>query len=270
MTIELIFLSIFIFLAGLCWGSFLNVVAYRITFDKPFFTKRSHCPHCNHLIAWYDNIPLLSWLFLKGQCRSCKNQISFIYPLFELLSAIIILLLFFKLLPNFSPLSQLLSENPYGEFLAGAVFLSALLVSSIADLHAMVIPQLFTVWIVPLGVVFSYFNLTGISWQTSMLGAIFGYGILWLVAALFKALTKKDGLGVGDMELLCMIGAFLGPLGVWFTIMFGSILGMILGSFYLWLCGHGRMTRIPFGPFLALGAIAYFFLEQHIINLMLA
>lgn len=265
MTPELLFLSLFVFLAGLCWGSFLNVVAYRITFDKPFFTKRSHCPHCTHLIAWYDNIPVISWIILRGKCRSCKQPISPIYPIFEFITGIITVLLFFKLLPNFSPISQLFVENPYGEFLAGAFFLSALIVSSISDLQAMVIPQLFTVWLVPIGILFSLLHLTEITWHMSMIGAIFGYGSLWLVATIFKAFTKKDGLGIGDMELLCLIGAFLGPLGAWISLMIGSISGMLIGVFYLWLSGHGRMTRIPFGPFLALGAITYFFVAQHII-----
>jgi len=247
----LLFLFVFLLLVGLCWGSFLNVVAYRITFDKPFFTKRSHCPYCNHIIAWYDNIPLVSLVLLRGKCRTCKKPISIIYPLFELITAVIILFLCIKFL--------------YGSFslywlLGALIFLSALIVASISDLRAMVIPQIFTIWLVPIWISLSYFNVTGISWRLAMLGAIFGYGILWLVAMIFKALTKKDGLGVGDMELLCMIGAFLGPAGVWFTLTFGSITGMGIGSIYLWLSGNGRMTRMPFGPFLALGAIIYFFL----------
>ncbi len=288
MTFEIAFLLSFIFLIGLCWGSFLNVVAYRLTFDKPFFTMRSQCPHCDKVIAWYDNIPVFSWIFLGGKCRACRKPISIVYPLFELLTATVMLLLAVKFLPRFFPMYYLLTGDPFSLDVLALVdglpiktivhvfsslavyvfFLSALLASTIADLRAMAIPQLFTLWLAPFGIIFSYFGLTSVSWQVSVLGALLGYGILLLVATLFKVFTKKDGLGVGDMELLCMIGAFLGPLGMWFSLMVGSITGMMLGGLYLWLSGRGRMTRIPFGPFLALGAMVYFFCGQQIVTLL--
>ena len=235
----------FLFVLFLCWGSFLNVVAYRITFDKPFFTKRSICPSCSKIIAWYDNIPLLSWLLLRGRCRACKAPITLLYPFIELLSGVV--------------LTALSLFVPLGAFVAYAIFFSALIVSVRTDLEAMVIPQLFSIWMVPLGFLYSLLGFIEIVWWESLLGAILGYGVLWLVASLYAYLTKKDGLGVGDMELLAMIGSFLGPQGVWFSLLIGSLSGLIVGGVYLVLTKQGRDTRIPFGPFLALGATIYFF-----------
>jgi len=236
------------FLFFICWGSFLNVLAYRITFDKAFFTKRSACPACGKIIYWYDNIPLLSWFLLRGQCRFCHAQISWLYPFIELMSGIILTALFFVkgLTPSF-----------FGYF----IFFSALLVATRTDLEAMVIPQFFSLWLVPVGFLFSYLDLIEIFPLESLLGACFGYGLLWVVAKTFKYATKKEGLGEGDMELLAMIGSFLGPIGVWFSLMIGSSVGLLLGGGYLLIAKKDRYTRIPFGPFLALGAIIYLLLN---------
>jgi leader peptidase (prepilin peptidase)/N-methyltransferase len=129
----------------------------------------------------------------------------------------------------------------------------------------MLIPQLCTLWLVPVGIIASYFGFTFISLTSSITGAVLGYGLLWLIAFLFKFFTKRDGVGVGDMELLAMIGSFLGPVGVWFSLMIGSFTGLFLGVIYLLISKKGRFTRIPFGPFLVLGAILYFLFDQKII-----
>jgi len=249
---------IFLFILFLCWGSFLNVVAYRITFNNLFFTKRSLCPSCKTVIAWHDNIPMVSWFILKGRCRACKSPITILYPFIEFLSGILFSVLFFYVPPNIS----------IPEFILYFIFFSALIVSVRTDLEAMVIPQLFSIWLVPVGIVCSLFGFTHISVWESLLGVIFGYGVLWLVAVLFKYFTKKDGLGVGDMELLAMIGAFLGPFGVWVSLLIGSVSGLILGGGYVIVTKQTRYTRIPFGPFLALGAAIYFFFESALLQVI--
>jgi leader peptidase (prepilin peptidase)/N-methyltransferase len=236
------FLLFWLLLIFLCWGSFLNVVAYRLTYDVPFFTKRSQCPSCSSVIPWYDNIPVFSWILLRARCRFCKTSISILYPFIELASGLIFLTLY---------ICDLLSVSSF-------IFVSALLVAVRTDLQAMVIPQLVSLWLVPVGILMSFFGMTGISGLDSVLGAIIGYGLLWSVAALFRVLAKKDGLGVGDMELLAMIGSFLGPLGVWFSLLIGSTSGLLVGGGYLLVTKKGRHERIPFGPFLALGAIIYY------------
>ena len=247
-----------IFIFSLCWGSFLNVVAYRTTYDKPFFTTRSLCPSCNRIIFWFDNLPIISWVFLKGRCRFCKKRISILYPFVELLSGIIFTSLYF-----YYPVLNISMVSYF-------VFFSALIVATRTDLQAMVIPQLFSLWLVPVGISLSFFGLTQISILESLLGAVFGYGILWVVAVAFKYFTKKDGLGVGDMELLAMIGSFLGPLGVWFALLIGSLSGLLIGGGYLVFVKGDKNRRIPFGPFLALGATLFFFFRGILINLLVS
>jgi leader peptidase (prepilin peptidase)/N-methyltransferase len=235
---------VFLFIQFLCWGSFLNMAAYRLTYEKPFFRKRSYCPSCDKTIFWYDNIPLLSWIILKGRCRFCSVPISYLYPAVELLSGIIFTALF------------LMSAK---FFVAYFICFSALIAATRADLQAMVIPQIFTLGMVPIGILFSFAGFTKVSGVESIIGAVIGYGLLWAVATIFKYFKKREGLGVGDMELLGMIGSFMGVDGVRFSLLIGSISGLLIGGAYLYFFKKNRYTRIPFGPFLALGAIVYFF-----------
>lgn len=252
-----------VILIALCWGSFLNVVAYRLAFDKPFFTKRSYCPSCSKLIAWYDNIPLLSWIFLLGKCRACKKKISFVYPLIELSTTVVMSTLFIQFF-DYPYDFSMISYTTLFSFASYVLFFTALLVSTAMDFRAMVVSQLFTLWFVPIGLISAHFNLLEISALQSSLGALLGYGILWIIAFVFKRLTKKDGMGVGDMELLAMIGSFLGVYGVWASLMLGSTFGVIGGGVFLLIKKKKRTTRIPFGPFLSLGAILYFFFQETI------
>jgi leader peptidase (prepilin peptidase) / N-methyltransferase len=279
-----IFLLI-IFLFGLCWGSFLNVVGFRLVTGRSFFTPRSMCPKCNNIIFWYDNIPVLSWFLLKAKCRTCKERISILYPIFELLTAFLMALLYYRCVPkasvlyhylttnsfmsdfdaSFASLANQISQQNYFSFGIFFIFLSALIVATRTDFQAMVIPQICTFWLIPIGLTASYFGLTYISAMQSFIGAVFGYGLLWCIAFLFKLFTRRDGLGIGDMEMLAMIGSFLGPVGVWFSLMLGSFLGLILGGLFLLIFKKDRLTRIPFGPFLSLGAVLYFLFDQKII-----
>lgn len=261
-----------VFVAALCWGSFLNVLAHRILNHKKLFTRRSHCPSCQHVIAWYDNIPLISWAWLYGKCRLCKAPISYLYPFTELITAVVVTASFYKLIIEPFPLAidmlhdagylfHVVTASMWRTFAASIIFMSALIVATRTDLEAMVIPQLFSLWLVPLGFIFSYVGLTGVTALGSALGALLGYGLLWVVAYGFKMLTGKEGMGVGDMELLAMIGSFLGPIGVWMSVMIASLSGLVIGSIYLAVSGKTRTARIPFGPFLALGAAMYFFFD---------
>ena len=236
-----------VFIFGLIWGSFLNVVAYRLVFEKSFWAARSACPACKKTINWYDLIPVVSWIILRGKCRSCRKPISVLYPLVELATAGMVTALF------------LVHTNPLS-FFAYTIFASALIVATRTDLQAMVIPQLVSIALAPLGVFFAALGVLDITMVDSMMGAIGGYGILWLIGTFYRLRTGVQGIGEGDMELLCLIGAFLGPVGVWASLMIGSVTGAVIGGLYLYLSGKGRKARIPFGPFLALGAIAALFI----------
>lgn len=290
MNLETIVMISFVFILGLIWGSFLNVVGHRLALGKPFFTKRSLCPSCSNVIAWYDNVPVLSWLWLKGKCRSCKAGISILYPAIEIMSGLVFALVFLKLIPHFSPFYYFLTVDPmmvdsmqlsgvipakvfyHGlcELVAYFIFCSALIAATRSDFEAMVIPQLFSLWLVPVGFLFSVVGFISISFRSSLFGAFLGYFILWFIAFVFKTVTKRDGMGVGDMELLAMIGSFLGPLGVWFSLLIGSFSGLLMGAIYLIISRKERTTRIPFGPFLALGATIYFLFNRLLIKFFLS
>jgi leader peptidase (prepilin peptidase) / N-methyltransferase len=257
-------------LLGLCWGSFLNVVAYRLVFDRPFLTPRSHCPSCNSMIAWYDNIPLFSWLILSGKCRSCKQPISWVYPFIELITALCVL-----------GLAHHIATTPYNEtvalltnaptvpplFFPYFIFFSTLILATASDLYAMVIPQIFSIWFVPVGILFAYFKQIPLTLTESILGCLAGYGILLITELIFKGITKKEGIGIGDMELLAMVGAFTGVLGVWITLMIGTTAGIIFGGSYLMISKKSKNTRIPFAPFLSGGAILYILFKETLLTL---
>lgn len=260
----MLFSIVFLILIFLCWGSFLNVIAYRSVYDKKFLQKRSTCNSCNKLIVWYDNIPLISWIVLRAKCRNCKNKISILYPVIETLTSIILTSLFFYIF--YVQNNFVFTKNNIFSFFAYFIFFSALIVATRTDLEEMVIPQIFSIWLVPLGFIFSYLNILEISFISSLMGAVIGYGILWLVAKLFKLFTKKDGLGTGDMELLALIGSFTGVFGVWFTIFLSSLIGVLVGSIYLYMTKNRHDFKIPFGPFLVLGAILYFFFKSYFID----
>jgi len=253
---ELIILGIFF----LIWGSFLNVVAFRIVEEVPFLKSRSFCPSCNEQIAFYDNIPVLSWFILKGRCRQCKNKISLLYPFIEILTCVLML----SLTIHIFNLGLSLQQSIF-YFFSYFIFFSALIIATRTDLQAMVIPQLFSIYLVPIALLFSLFGFLKINFLSSLSGAVLGYAILWTVAKLFKLLTQKDGLGIGDMELLAMIGSFLGPIGVWICLLLASLLGVFVGGFFVLLEGKSKGTKIPFGPLLAFGSVIYFFYETWLV-----
>ncbi len=242
----MVFLYMFLFFFGACWGSFLNVLAWRILHEKTLFTVRSYCPACQKTIAWYDNIPVFSWFLLQGRARCCKNSISFLYPLIEIVTGIVFTCLFISLNP------LLLPENTR-YFFSYLLFFSALIAATRTDLESMLIPQCFSLWLVPIGLFFSAVGF----WQ-SMIGAVCGYGVLWLIAWFFEKTTGKQGLGEGDMEIAALIGSFLGVEGVWISLSVGSMTGLIVGITYLFLTRQSHATKIPFAPFLALGAFVYY------------
>lgn len=255
---EQVIISIYALLFGLVWGSFLNVIAYRVTFDRPFFTQRSACPSCNTTISFYDNIPVVSWILLRRSCRFCHAPISPIYPFIEITTGCVVTMLVFS---TFGAPLPPLTTSEILLFLTYLLFFSALIIATATDLHGMIIPQMVTLYLIPVGMLLSYTTVLPLTVFESFLGACFGYSILWITGVIFKAFTHQQGIGEGDMELLAMIGSFLGLQGVLITIMYGSILGCIGGIMYLFIAKKGKETPIPFGPFLALGATVFYIIE---------
>ena len=238
----------------LCWGSFLNVLAYRLITQDSLLKSRSFCPHCKNTILWYDNIPLFSWFFLLGKCRFCKKNISWLYPFVELLTTILCTCLYLFI--------------PHHYFFAYFICISALIVTLRSDIETMLISRYVTLYLVPLMFILSSYNRLPISFGESVFGALFGYFFLFIINHLFKYFTHKDGIGEGDFDLLCFIGSFTGIVGCWASVTIGSTLGSLCGLSYLLYARYTKQAanpQIPFGPFLATGAIIYIFFNTHII-----
>jgi len=278
-----------IFIFGLIWGSFLNVIAYRLIQEQSL-GGRSVCPHCNHQLTWYDNIPLISWLALRGKCRTCAQPISFLYPFIELLTGVLFVLLFKKLAAScprefvrpeiadqiceawekVNPISvrpESIEGHPLNFIFPYFIFFSALIVTIRTDLEFMLISRYMTLFLVPVGIAFSALGFLPISPLESILCALGGYLLFYAIAQAFYWFTGREGMGQGDLDLIAFIGAFTGLMGVWMTILIGSILGSVSSAIYLLASGHERSTHIPFGPFLAFGAICYVLFAEQLVRL---
>lgn len=253
MTSDVTIIALFFFFA--CWGSFLNVLAYRLIRSEDIIFSRSHCPYCLHTIYWYDNIPIISWLLLKAKCRHCNNTISALYPFIELLTVFLSFALFFSV--------------PFISFIPYFIFFSALITIIRSDLESLLISQFTTIFLVPVGFLSSACRYLPITFQESLFGACIGYLFLYLVAFIFYKITKKQGIGEGDMELMALIGSFTGIIGCWASLLIASITGSILGLCYTIIYKPKESIRIPFGPFLALGAIVYVLFQQIIFMFLL-
>jgi len=242
----------FIFIFGMCIGSFLNVCIYRLPSSKSIINpSRSICPNCNGVIQFYDNIPVFSYLWLKGRCRHCNAPISLRYPLVELIAGIVAINVYFML----------------GLTLEGVVyfvFISSLLVITFIDIDHKIIPDVITLPGIPAGLAAS-FVLSGITFKASILGVLIGGGSLLLVAWTYSLVTRKEGMGGGDIKLLAMIGAFIGWKGVIFTIFVASVAGTFVGITLMLLKGKNLKFELPFGPFLSIGAISFIFFGERVL-----
>ncbi len=245
MNVASTILGFWIFAVGAAVGSFLNVCIVRLPKGASLIKPGSHCPHCQSAIRFYDNIPLLSYLILRGKCRRCKTRISPRYFLVEGLSGLMALALFrtFGLSPEL------------GVYF---IFFSALLAVIFIDLDTLTIPDVITLPGIVAGVAASFLLPRFNVWQ-SLLGLLVGGGVLLLVAVGYRIFRKREGMGGGDIKLLAMIGAFLGLPGVLYTLFASSLAGSLAGLLLMFKDKSGGGTRIPFGPFLALGAMSYVF-----------
>ena len=249
--INVLFVSL-VFMFGMCIGSFLNVCIYRLPSSTSIINpSRSFCPQCNNAIQFYDNIPVLSYLWLKGRCRNCKAPISLRYPLVELMTGILAIAILFK----------------FGLTIEGViyfVFMSSLLVITFIDIDHKIIPDIISLPGIPIGLAAS-FVLPAMTFKSSLFGLLTGGGSLLLVAWIYSLITRKEGMGGGDIKLLGMIGAFGGWKGVIFTIFAASLTGTLVGMIVMLLKGKNLKFAIPFGPFLSIGAMSYVFFGEKVI-----
>src|SRR3990172_1815822 len=250
----MIFKEIIIALLGAAIGSFLNVCIRRIPAGESLVFPASHCPKCNHSIRFYDNIPIISYLALRGRCRNCREGISLQYPLVELLTAIMALLLFWK----------------FGltlKFLFSFVLACALIVITFVDFERQIIPDIITLPGIPLFFLAAVFAM-GIPWLEAALGFLIGGGILYAIAFGYELITKREGMGGGDIKLLAMLGAFFGWKSLFFILLVSSFLGAIVGISVILIKGKDMRYAVPFGPFLSLAALAYIFWGDEFIRLL--
>ncbi|HMO52098.1 MAG TPA: prepilin peptidase [Kiritimatiellia bacterium] len=233
---------------GLCIGSFLNVCIYRIPLERSIVRPGSFCPACQTPIAWFDNIPVLSYLLLGGRCRHCRARISPRYPLIELLTGILFVAVW----------------NRYGlgpETLVFWVAMGGLVIATFVDLEHMIIPDSVSIGGMVFGLAVSALvpalhdaDGIGAALIASGIGLVFGFGLLWLVAVIGRWVFKKDAMGFGDVKLLGAIGALLGAPAVIYTILVSSLIGTLIGVIMIAIGGREWQSRLPYGPYLAIGA----------------
>ena len=245
-------LNVFSIIFGAMVGSFLNVCIYRLPKEESIIWPRSHCPTCKKIIRFYDNIPLISYLLLRGRCRYCKGPISLQYPLVEGITALSSLFLIIKFGPSLS-------------YLFYFAFVAALIAITVIDLYHQIIPDGISLPGIGVGLLASLV-IPQITFFNSLMGILLGGGSLFLVATLYEWIFKREGMGGGDVKLLAMIGAFLGWKAVILTILLSSLIGSITGILIMILKGKDFKYAIPFGPFLSMGAVIALFYGENLIR----
>lgn len=247
--------AVFTFVFGALVGSFLNVVILRLPAEgESIVFPPSSCPQCKAPIRWYDNIPLLSFLLLRGRCRHCGKKISWQYPMVELAMALLSLGLFFRF-------------GLSAAFAVYFVFCAALLAIIFIDLHHQIIPDAISLPGIVIGLAASLVNPL-VPWQSAVIGMLAGGGSLFLIAGGYYLLTGREGMGGGDIKLLAMIGAFLGWQSLPFVVFSSSLLGTVIGIGAMAQQKKGGKTVLPYGPFLALGSYIYVFFQREIQDLL--
>lgn len=244
-----------IFVLGLIFGSFANVCIYRLPKGKSIIFPGSFCPQCGNPIKWYDNIPLLSYIILKGKCRICKKPISVRYFIVELITGLLFLLIYQRFKTNLTIVPVYY------------IFVISLIIISFIDMDTFLIPDVIVIPGIFLGILFSYFfpglhNMEKIKGLTySISGTFLGGGILLFLGFVGKILFKKDAMGGGDVKLLGMIGAFLGWKIVLTTLFLASFIGTLVSLLLILFKKKTFEDYVPFGPYLAAGAIISIFLK---------
>jgi len=239
-------------LFGATVGSFVNVLIHRLPRGESLVRPGSHCPSCGAPVRPIDNIPLLSWLALRGRCRVCRAPISLRYPAVELANGLLWALVFWRA-PSFP------------DFLSGAFLASACLALLFIDAEFQILPDAITLTGIAGGIALSFFSATRTP-LASLAGALLGAGVLFLLGYAWEKLRGMEGMGLGDVKMLGMIGAFLGPWGTLVAVLLASVAGSVIGLAWIALRGGTLKMRLPFGVFLALGAIAAFFFASPLLE----
>lgn len=249
---------ILVVVVGLVWGSFLNVVIYRLPRDLSLVKPPSSCPKCGRPIKWYDNIPVLSYILLGGKCRFCGAKISVVYPLVESLTAICFLIVYFHNL-RFLDL----------QFFADCLFVSSLIALGFIDYFHQIIPDHISLPVLVLSLIYAPFRYD-LNLSQALIGAVVGGGFLLIVYLIYLFWRKKEGLGMGDVMMMLMVGAYLGLSRTIFTLLLASVVGAVVGIFLLKFCKKDLQFALPFGTFIAPAAFVALIWGEQIISLYLS
>lgn len=259
---ETIFLYTTVFFFGACWGSFFNVCIYRIPNDLSVVRPPSACPKCNQYIKFYDNIPLISYLILRGKCRNCKTKISVRYFLVELLTACIFV----------GEMHYFIGES-YTKMASAIIFTSLLLIASFIDLEHFIIPDEISLGGTVAGLILAAAFPSLMNQTSHLKGFLYSLGaalacggFLLLIAIIAEYILKKEAMGMGDVKLLFMIGAFLGIKNGLLSILLASFVGSVIGVALIMKKDAAWQSKIPFGPYLAIGALISLFFGEKMIE----
>ncbi|MBQ2624215.1 MAG: prepilin peptidase [Kiritimatiellae bacterium] len=260
-------LAFFSFWLGACIASFLNVVIWRAPRGESIVSPPSHCPKCNSPIKWYQNIPIISWLALRGKCANCRAPISPRYILIETLGGVLFLAAFLHMLKFGLPLHFLVVYW---------IWIALMIVGSFIDFDHQLLPDFVTVGGMALGLVAnayeSFFFWGKIYWENFLLycvgGLAFGFGLLWLVRWIGSKAFKREAMGMGDVFLMGAVGALFGPIAVIVTLILSSVFGSIVGVVLIILSKTklGGFTPIPYGPYICMGCLAWMFYGPQLVN----
>ncbi|MBM3894618.1 prepilin peptidase [Candidatus Dependentiae bacterium] len=234
--------SIFIF-----WTSLITNIAHQLLKERSLLLMRPVCRSCDARLSWYDVVPVISYIFFRGKCRLCASPKSFLYLALDVFGAVVFTACFYY--------EHGVLEYAPVIFLLKILFISALIMAIRTDLEEMVILRVSTIYLIPVWFFFSLMNCLEINFYTSFFGALLGYFIPWFAGKLYRFVRGVDGIGVGDFELLAMIGAFVGPARMLDSMIWGCAGALVFGVVYALLFARGRGVRIPFAPFLSLGAL---------------
>ena len=275
---EILFSPWMLAILGLCIGSFLNVVIHRLPLmlerdwklesaellgvelatspPLTLSTPRSRCPSCGHAIAWYENIPLASWLWLRGRCSACRAAISSRYPIIEVSTAVL-----------FALVGWHFGAQPAA--LLGCSLVATLVALTFIDLDTQLLPDILTLPLMWAGIIAAARGWIPVTLGASVGGAVIGYLSLWFVAHAFRILRGKEGMGGGDFKLLAALGAWMGWTMIPLIVLLSSAVGALVGIALIVFRSHGRDVPIPFGPYLAGGGIAALFFGDQLMRLWL-
>jgi len=250
---------IFVVILGGLWGSFANVCIHRLPQNKGVVSGRSHCPKCKKEIVWQDNIPIISYLILKGKCRKCKRKISSQYPMVEMINILLFLIIYFLFGISLTTILLMILSLSF-------------LITFFIDLKHFIIPNSLTFSMMILGFIKSFDpNLNSIfpNYINSLIGGLFGYGIIFSIIFFYKQIRKKEGMGLGDAKLLAVIGFWFGWIAIPFVLFLSSIFALVSVIPDLIKKNKKMTSQIPFGPYIILATIFYLVFRNNFISIII-